>query len=241
MAGALRGDHRDVDVGRRLDELEPDVEAVPEEQRLAGGQVRRDRLGVDLALRGVRREHHDHVGLGGRLGRRDAPAGPAPRPWPGSSSPPAGRPRTSTPESRSDSAWAWPWLPYPMHGDLAALDDATGRRRRRRTPRRSLRSLSSMSGRPAWPVMTRVTRRRSRRAARAAVIEREPRPMATRPDCTISLMPYGSRSRSSASSLSGVPVASMVSVSGATSTTLARNSSTVSSTCDCAAPGRRAP
>ncbi len=70
------------------------------------------------------------------------------------------------------------------------------------------------------------------RAATGAVIEREPRPMATRPDCTISLIPNGSRSRSSASSLSAVPVASMVSASGATSTTRARNSDTVSSTCD---------
>src|SRR5918912_43190 len=61
-------------------------------------------------------------------------------------------------------------------------------------------------------------------------MEREPRPMATSPDCTISLMPYGSRSRSNASSLSGLPVASMVRVSGATSITFARNSSTVSRT-----------
>src|SRR5919202_6376555 len=68
------------------------------------------------------------------------------------------------------------------------------------------------------------------RSAGPVVMEREPRPIATRPDCTISLMPYGSRSRSSASSLSGLPVASMVSVSGATSITRARNSSTVSST-----------
>ena len=70
---ALRGDHRHVDVRRRLDQLEADVEAVAEEERLAGGQVRRDRLGVDLPLRGVRRQHHDHVGLGGRLGRREHP------------------------------------------------------------------------------------------------------------------------------------------------------------------------
>src|SRR6476620_8027460 len=63
-------------------------------------------------------------------------------------------------------------------------------------------------------------------------MERGPRPMATMPDCTSSLMPNGSRTRSSASSLSLLPVASMVTASGATSTTLARNSWAVSSTWD---------
>ncbi len=63
-------------------------------------------------------------------------------------------------------------------------------------------------------------------------MDREPRPIATAPDWTISLMPYGSRSRSNASSFSAVPVASMVSASGATSTTRARKSCTVSRTCE---------
>ena len=40
-----------------------------EEQRLAVGQIRFDRLGVELALRGVRGEHHDDVGPGRRFGR----------------------------------------------------------------------------------------------------------------------------------------------------------------------------
>jgi hypothetical protein len=41
-----------------------------EEERVAGRQVRRDRLGIDLPLGGVRRQHHDDVGPRGRLGRR---------------------------------------------------------------------------------------------------------------------------------------------------------------------------
>src|SRR3954447_23692272 len=65
-----------------------------------------------------------------------------------------------------------------------------------------------------------------------SVMDREPRPTATIPDWTSSLMPNGSSTRMSASSLSAVPVASMVTASGATSTTLARNSCTVSRTCE---------
>ena len=51
-------------------------------------------------------------------------------------------------------------------------------------------------------------------------MERGPRPTATMPDWTSSRMPYGSSTRTSASSLSRVPVASMVTASGATSTDL---------------------
>src|SRR4051812_18435692 len=50
------------------------------------------------------------------------------------------------------------------------------------------------------------------------------------PDCTSSRMPYGSSIRSNAPILSDVPVASTVSASGETSTTLARKSWTVSRT-----------
>ena len=39
-----------------------------EQQRLAGGEVRLDGLGVQTALLVVRREDHDDVGLGARLG-----------------------------------------------------------------------------------------------------------------------------------------------------------------------------
>src|SRR5215471_1550270 len=63
-------------------------------------------------------------------------------------------------------------------------------------------------------------------------MERLPRPMATIPDCTSSLIPNGSSTLISASSFSRFPVASTVITSSATSTTLARNRLTVSSTRD---------
>src|ERR1700691_6080180 len=59
-----------------------------------------------------------------------------------------------------------------------------------------------------------------------------PRPTAIEPDLTSSLIPNGSRTRTSASSLSWLPVASTVTASSATSTTCARKRSTVSSTLD---------
>src|SRR5262249_29340314 len=61
VTGALRRHHGDVDVGRGRDQPVPDVEAVAEEDRLAGGQRRGDVVRIDLALRGVRGEYHDHV------------------------------------------------------------------------------------------------------------------------------------------------------------------------------------
>src|SRR6266487_4208056 len=64
-----------------------------------------------------------------------------------------------------------------------------------------------------------------------SVMEREPRPMPTMPDCTSSLIPNGSSTRTSASSLSLFPVASTVTASGPTSTTLARKTLIVWSTC----------
>src|SRR3954453_17714734 len=69
------------------------------------------------------------------------------------------------------------------------------------------------------------------RSARSLML-REPRETATMPDWTISRTPNGSSTRSSAASLSTLPVASMVTASGDTSTTLARNSCTVSRTAD---------
>ena len=42
VAGALRRDHADGDVGRRLDQVEVDVQAVAEEQRIAVFEVRLD-------------------------------------------------------------------------------------------------------------------------------------------------------------------------------------------------------
>ena len=68
VARALGGDHADVDVGRGLDLGEVDVEAVREEQRVAGLEARGDLLGVELGLGLVRHEDHDDVGLLGGVG-----------------------------------------------------------------------------------------------------------------------------------------------------------------------------
>src|SRR5947209_10481179 len=70
-------------------------------------------------------------------------------------------------------------------------------------------------------------------------MERGPRPSATVPDWAISLIPSGDRTARSACSLSGVPVASRVTVSVLTSTTRARKSSAVCSTCVRSASGAR--
>src|SRR3954449_9042311 len=78
---------------------------------------------------------------------------------------------------------------------------------------------------------TETGRGQAERSARSAML-RGPRATATIPDCTISRTPNGSSTRSSAASLSTLPVASTVTASGETSTTLARNSCTVSSTCE---------
>src|ERR1700730_12702837 len=67
-------------------------------------------------------------------------------------------------------------------------------------------------------------------------MDRPPRPMATMPDWTSSLIPNGSSTLISASSFSRLPVTSTVITSIATSTTRARNSVTVSSTRDRLSP-----
>jgi hypothetical protein len=69
VARALGRDHEDVEVGPRLDQVEVDVEAVGEGQRRALAQVGGEVLAVQLALQLVGRQHHDHVGPGGGLGR----------------------------------------------------------------------------------------------------------------------------------------------------------------------------
>ena len=58
----------DIDPGRRVDEPVADVQPVREEQRVALDERRRDRLGVHLALQGVRDQHHHQVGFLARLG-----------------------------------------------------------------------------------------------------------------------------------------------------------------------------
>ena len=68
MAGALGGDHDDIDVLRGGDGLEVDVEAVGESQGLALGHVGGHLLVVDVGAQLVGHQHHDHVaGLGGLL------------------------------------------------------------------------------------------------------------------------------------------------------------------------------
>src|SRR5260370_8434922 len=80
--------------------------------------------------------------------------------------------------------------------------------------------------------VTRIYALRSTGRGGRSVIERRRRPMPTIPDCTSSLIPNGSSPLISASSFSLFPVASTVITSRATSTTLARNRFTASSTRD---------
>ena len=61
VAGAFGRDHRDVDVGRRQDLAEVDVEAVGEHQRAAWLQVGLDRLVVQALLRLIGHQHHHEV------------------------------------------------------------------------------------------------------------------------------------------------------------------------------------
>ena len=66
---ALRRDHHHVDVLRRLDAAEVDVEAVRKREDHAGAQIRLDVLVVHRRLLLVVDEDHDHVGDLGGLGR----------------------------------------------------------------------------------------------------------------------------------------------------------------------------
>ncbi len=68
MAGGFGSDHRDIDVRRRGDRAESDVEAVGKHQRLAGGQVGSDFLFVDFTRDRVRHQNHDDVGPGRHFG-----------------------------------------------------------------------------------------------------------------------------------------------------------------------------
>src|SRR5918993_1377273 len=69
VAGALGGDHGHVDGVGHLDVAEVDVEAVGEEQGVAGVEVGGDVAPVQVPLHGVGDQHHDQVGPGRRLGR----------------------------------------------------------------------------------------------------------------------------------------------------------------------------
>ena len=68
VTGTLRGDHHHVHIGGGLDQAEADVEAVGEAQHLAGAQVRRNLGVVDGLLELIGQQHHDPIGLGGRIG-----------------------------------------------------------------------------------------------------------------------------------------------------------------------------
>src|SRR5690606_21883036 len=224
----LRRHHRDVDVGRRLDEAVADVEAVAEEQGVALLQVRRDLLGVDLPLLGVGRQDHDQVGFLDRLSGRQHPQafflG-------------LGLGLGALVQTDADVDTGVPQAQgvgvalaaVTDDRDLAALHDA-------QIGVRLVEDFSCHGFRGSFrkffgcrPVVAGCPQVADQRTAEA-VMEHGPRPIAIVPDWTSSRMPYGSSIRSNASSLSLVPVASTVSASGDTSTTLARNSWTVSNT-----------
>src|SRR5207247_891124 len=72
MAGSLGSDHAYIDILRRGDEPEVDIEAVREHQRLARGEIRLDVFLIKLALDMIRDQHHDDLGgLGGIRHRED--------------------------------------------------------------------------------------------------------------------------------------------------------------------------
>src|SRR3712207_4317989 len=244
VAGTLGGDHGDVDAGRGLDVAEPDVEAVGEEQRVAVLQVGLDRPGVHPPLHVVRDEDHDQVRLGSGLGRGHDPQalglglGPA---LAALGQTDADVDARVAQRQRVGVALA----AVADDGDGAPLDDRQvgvvvvedlgGHA--------VVRPFGGVTGGPSPEARPELARgeeergpsafqavRSTGRKVPAPLIERGPRPRATVPDCAISLMPSGARTASRAWSLSGVPVASRVTVSVLTSTTRARNSSAVCST-----------
>ena len=70
MAGTLRRDHDYVNIRRRHDLLEMDVEAVRESKHVARLEVGLDHFFIDIRLLLVRNEHHDDIARRGSLGRR---------------------------------------------------------------------------------------------------------------------------------------------------------------------------
>src|SRR5215217_2882893 len=240
VARALRRDHRDVDVGRWRDRPEVDVEPVGEHQHVAGPQVRRDVLDVDPRLRGVGEQDHDDVGLGRRLGRRQGAKthglglGPALRPFAQADAHvEAGvlqvlRVRvtlTAEPEDRDP-------LPLERRTIRVLLVVDVGH------PRRPFGRLSTVHRGPVErhtpppvhpgsvpPPPTETSLRAPR-----SLMPRSPRARAIRPVRASSTTPNPRRSSSSASSLSGLPVASSVSVACVTSTTFTRKTDAISIT-----------
>src|ERR671910_1538256 len=220
----LGRDHAHVDAGRRLHVAEPDVEPVSEEQRVAVDEVRLHRLGVQVALHVVRREDHDQVGLLARLERRDHAQ--ALRLGLGATLRALGQadPHVDAGVAQAQRVCV-SLAAVAQHGHVAALDD-------RQVGVVVVEQFSHVGLLLLWLQRGLGYAVRSRGRNARSVIEREPRPTATTPDWTSSRMPNGSSTRSSASSFSADPVASMVTASAATSTTFARNSWTVSRMCD---------
>ena len=64
VSGGLGRNHRDVNVSRRLDRPEADIEAMGEHQSLPCREVGRDFFLVDVRLNRVRHQNHDDVGPG---------------------------------------------------------------------------------------------------------------------------------------------------------------------------------
>ncbi len=60
---SLRSDHGDIDIGRRNDLLEMDVETVSEHEHIARFQVGLDLFFIDLSLEFIRRKDHDDISL----------------------------------------------------------------------------------------------------------------------------------------------------------------------------------
>ena len=111
MAGALGGDHADIDSLGRCDQLEVDREAVGEHQQVPGSDPVGDLRLPDVGLALVGKQDHDDVALAGGVGdafdREAQPLRPRPRLAESGRRPTT----TSTPDSLRFSAWAWPWEP----------------------------------------------------------------------------------------------------------------------------------
>src|SRR5689334_2287811 len=62
MTGRFWRDHRDVNIGGRIDCAVTNVEAVGEHEHLAGGEMRLDVLFVERRLLCIRCQNHDNIG-----------------------------------------------------------------------------------------------------------------------------------------------------------------------------------
>ena len=71
MAGRLGRGHADIDACRGNDGLEVNVEAVGEEEQLAGGEIGPDLFGIQLGRGLIGDQNHHHVGPLGGLGDSD--------------------------------------------------------------------------------------------------------------------------------------------------------------------------